>query len=229
MAETPYRSWPKLLVNLQMTTAPLQAYHSCTTFTLQLHCITLTPALISRLHSDMERSAFSACTRAFYSCVKSRPARTVARRVPVKALGFTSHRCLHDSPAFAHASKPPQSRDRGPKSNEDTQTDFASLDVLRNTAAPATGVDDCANDGFTLNNQVRVRGSGILLVGGEAFSWRPWLREGRKEGTVGQGGLGDDGMTGRLHNAKGQWHVPDEAWGLLEMVYPKPGMCSGAL
>lgn len=30
-------------------------------------------------------------------------------------------------------------------------------------------------------------------------------------------------MTGKLLNAKHQWHVPDDAWGLLELVYPKPG------
>jgi hypothetical protein len=75
---------------------------------------------------------------------------------------------------------------------------------------------------------MRIKGSGVLLVGGEAFRWRPWLREDGKEGTVAQGGVGDDAMTGRLHNAKGQWDVPDEAWGLLDVVFPKPGMSAGA-
>ncbi|KAJ4343409.1 hypothetical protein N0V95_006671 [Ascochyta clinopodiicola] len=121
-------------------------------------------------------------------------------------------------------SKPPKSRDRGPKSEEDTQTDFGALDVLRNTAAPATSIDATTNDGFALNNQMRVSGCGLLLVGGEAFRWRPWVRAGRKEGTVAEGGLGDDAMTGRLTNAKGQWEVHEGAWGVLELVWPKPDL-----
>ena len=44
-----------------------------------------------------------------------------------------------------------------------------------------------------------------MLVGGEAFVWRPWDRR-------------------RLLNAKGQWDVKAEAWGILELVWPKPGM-----
>jgi NADH dehydrogenase [ubiquinone] 1 alpha subcomplex assembly factor 3 len=31
-------------------------------------------------------------------------------------------------------------------------------------------------------------------------------------------------MTGRLLNAKGQWEVQERAWGVLELLYPKPGM-----
>jgi hypothetical protein len=124
-------------------------------------------------------------------------------------------------------SRPPKSRDRGPKSDEDTQTDFSALDVLRNTVAPATSIDACTGDGFALNNQMRISGSGILLIGGEAFRWRPWLCEGRKEGTIASGGTGDDAMTGKLINAKGQWDVSQSAWGVFDLLYPKPGMLIG--
>lgn len=113
-------------------------------------------------------------------------------------------------------SKPPKSRDRGPKSDEDTQTDFGALDVLRNTAAPATGIDATMSDGFALNNQMRVVGSGLLLVGGEAFKWRPWAKEGRQEGP-------DLGEGAKLRNAKGQWEVNEGSWGILELCWPKPG------
>jgi NADH dehydrogenase [ubiquinone] 1 alpha subcomplex assembly factor 3 len=41
---------------------------------------------------------------------------------------------------------------------------------------------------------------------------------------VGEGAVGEDAMTGRLKNQRGQWDVPDGAWGLLELVFPKPGM-----
>jgi NADH dehydrogenase [ubiquinone] 1 alpha subcomplex assembly factor 3 len=135
-----------------------------------------------------------------------------------------ARRCLHTTSPTLLKSQPPKTRDRGPKSNEDTQTDFSALDVLRNTVAPATSIDACTGDGFALNNQMRISGSGILLIGGEAFRWRPWLREGRKEGTIGGGGTEDDAMTGKLLNAKGQWEVEMGAWGVLELCWPKPGM-----
>jgi len=112
-------------------------------------------------------------------------------------------------------SKPPKTRDRGPKSDEDTQTDFSQLDVLRNTVAPATSIDACTSDGFALNNQMRISGSGILLIGGEAFRWWPWV----KEGSVDSKGA----MTGKLLNSKGQWEVQQQSWGVLELVYPRPG------
>ncbi|USP76384.1 hypothetical protein yc1106_03658 [Curvularia clavata] len=123
-----------------------------------------------------------------------------------------------------YSSRPPKTRDRGPKSNEDTQTDFSALDVLRNTAAPATSIDACTGDGFALNNQMRISGCGILLVGGEAYRWRPWLREQGVQGTTAENDAGKSAMTGKLLNAKGQWEVPEEAWGVLELVYPKPDL-----
>lgn len=55
-------------------------------------------------------------------------------------------------------------------------------------------------------------GSGALLVAGEAFAWRPWEAA----------GAGGEGL--RMVNAKGQFEVPDEVWGVLELVWPKPGM-----
>jgi NADH dehydrogenase [ubiquinone] 1 alpha subcomplex assembly factor 3 len=123
-------------------------------------------------------------------------------------------RCLHTTRPSLMKSQPPKTRDRGPKSDEDTQTDFSALDVLRNTIAPATSIDACTSDGFALNNQVRISGSGIMLIGGEAFRWWPW--------TAG-GGASSGKMEGRLLNAKGQWEVKQEGWGVLELVYPKPG------
>ena len=134
------------------------------------------------------------------------------------------YRCLHTNSPSSYISRPPKSRDRGPKSTEDTQTDFDALDVLRNTVAPATSIDACTSDGFALNNMARISGCGVLLVGGEAFRWRPWLRGGRREGTIAEGGEGDDRMIGWLKNERGQFDVAEEAWGVLELIYPKPGM-----
>lgn len=49
-------------------------------------------------------------------------------------------------------------------------------------------------------------GTGVLLVAGEAFRWRPW------------------GEDLKMVNEKGQWDVGEETFGLLGLVWPKPGM-----
>jgi len=62
--------------------------------------------------------------------------------------------------------------------------------------------------GFHLNGGVRITdGSGVLLVNGEAFKWKPW-----------------DAMTEKkLVNKKGQVELPKEAFGLLNLIWPRPG------
>lgn len=103
----------------------------------------------------------------------------------------------------------PATTDRGPKSTEDTVTDFGSMDVLSSVPAPTTAIDACLSDGFHFDNGLKISGgSGCLLVGGEAFSWRPWEAGGTRKS---------------LLNARGQWDVGKEGWGLLDLVWPKPG------
>ncbi|KAL2819373.1 hypothetical protein BDW59DRAFT_151537 [Aspergillus cavernicola] len=111
----------------------------------------------------------------------------------------------------AHPAKP-HSHDRGPASKEDTQTDFAALNVLGNMPAPTTAVDACLDHGFHLDNGVKITGGdGVLLVGGEAFAWRPWM--GKKDG-------GKKDMV----NSKGQFEVDEQAWGLLGLLWPRPDL-----
>ncbi|OTA66818.1 hypothetical protein K449DRAFT_402866 [Hypoxylon sp. EC38] len=125
--------------------------------------------------------------------IKSFPARTAA-----------------SSNAFARLASPFHTttfRQRG--KSESPTTDFGALDVLGNTPIPSTAVDVCTSDGFHLNSGAKVLGgSGVLLVGGEAFSWRPWLARGEK----------------RLLNQKGQWEVPNETFGLLSLIWPRPDL-----
>lgn len=103
-----------------------------------------------------------------------------------------------------------QKYDRGPQSSEDTQTDFGNLDILANTPAPSTSIDACLWDGFHLNSGVKITGGmGVLLVGGKAFSWQPWIA--RKDNQR------------KLLNEKGQWEVDDETWGIFEAIWPRPG------
>ncbi|KAL3492623.1 hypothetical protein BJX62DRAFT_202493 [Aspergillus germanicus] len=111
----------------------------------------------------------------------------------------------------SHPAKP-RSHDRGPPSQEDTQTDFATLNVLGNIPAPTTAVDACLDSGFHLDNGVKITdGDGVLLVGGEAFSWRPWKKN-------------EGGEKSAMVNAKGQFEVDEQAWGVLDLVWPRPDL-----
>ncbi|KAL2350847.1 hypothetical protein BJ546DRAFT_856883 [Cryomyces antarcticus] len=125
-------------------------------------------------------------------------------------------RPVHTSPRRLAA---PKSTDRGPTSSEDTQTDFGALNVLGSTPAPTTAIDACTSDGFALDNGLRVSGCGILLVAGEAFRWKPW-----SSGRLGGSPSSSTGGAGKLVNAKGQWEVDRAAWGILDLVWPKPDL-----
>ncbi|KAA8563845.1 hypothetical protein EYC84_011860 [Monilinia fructicola] len=82
------------------------------------------------------------------------------------------------------------------------------------------------SDGFHLNSGLKLggdgafvegrgwtRGSGVLLVAGEAFGWRPWVRA-----------RGPARREMALVNGKGQFEVADEAWGVLGCVWPRPDL-----
>ncbi|KAK4186635.1 hypothetical protein QBC35DRAFT_265539 [Podospora australis] len=87
-------------------------------------------------------------------------------------------------------------------------TDFSQLDVLANTPIPSTAIDVSHRDGFMLNSGIDISGGkGALLVNGEAFAWTPWSPD-----------------TKRMINQKGQWEVPAEAFGLFEMIWPRPDL-----
>ncbi|KAL5384437.1 hypothetical protein DPSP01_005237 [Paraphaeosphaeria sporulosa] len=177
----------------------------------------------------MERS-FLTCTRSLsqslrysnLSKVATRSFSTALRPTVLPQTRTRQRRCLHSTPSNYEDRAPRSLRD--PPSDDNTQADFAALDVLRNTVQPATSIDACTSEGFALNNNMRIAGCGVLLVGGEAYRWRPWLNPQGQKGTVEQDAARDDAMTGRLLNAKGQWEVPDEAWGLLDVVWPKPDL-----
>lgn len=127
---------------------------------------------------------------------------------------YSSQIRIFPSTPIRGISSVPNPVDRGPASQETTQTDFGSLNVLGNSPPPTTAIDACLSDGFHLDNGLKIIGGrGCLLVGGEAFSWRPWLA-GERARPSGKG---------RMMNKKGQWDVEKEAWGLLDLVWPKPG------
>lgn len=167
------------------------------------------------------------------SPISSPHLRTPSPTAPSRERPFHTVRPLASlrTPVRIQPKKPPLTSSRGPKSSEDTQTDFTQLDVLSRTQAPSTSVDVCTADGFVLDSGLRITdGDGVMLLGGEAFVWRPWMATAGGEpgsGIVTGNALrtlpGDDG-TGGMFNRFGQWEVGEEAWGVLRAVWPKPGM-----
>lgn len=124
--------------------------------------------------------------------------------------GNNTSRHIHSSPRTPRRA---HNRFNEPVPDQPPPTDFARMDVLGQTPAPATSVDACLPDGFVLGDgSITVAGgSGALLVGGEAFAWRPWDPEKKT-----------------LVNARGQWDLGEKeleaAFGVLGVVWPRPGM-----
>lgn len=56
----------------------------------------------------------------------------------------------------------------------------------------------------------------MMLVGGEAFSWKPWTEF---EGKF----ANEREAKASMINAKGQFELGEEAFGLLSVVWPRPG------
>lgn len=110
-----------------------------------------------------------------------------------------------------HTTTPSLKAQSGRSREQQPGTDLNELNVLGNTPAPSTSVDVCLYDGFELNSGITISGGdGAMLVNGEAFAWRPWETRGTME----------------LVNAKGQFEVPVEAFGLLDVLWPRPGKAS---
>ena len=161
--------------------------------------------------APLRRAAISSSNALSSSC------RHLVAPIAFKTSSFLTSRSVSSATSNA-----PLSKDRGPASKENTQTDFSSLDVLGGTPVPSTAIDACLWDGFHLNNGVKItNGAGVLLVAGEAFAWKPWnaARITGKESAKGMG-------TKRLVNDRGVFEVGSEAWGVLGLVWPKPGMRS---
>ena len=128
-----------------------------------------------------------------------------------------------EPPRSSHTrSNAPATHDRGPPSKEDTQTDFGAMDILGNMAQPATSIDACTSDGFHLNNGIKTSGgSGVLLLGGEAFTWHPWRM--MHTGASSWGYSSKEGLNSML-SKNGVLEMGSEGWGVLECLYPRPDL-----
>lgn len=137
----------------------------------------------------------------------------VSLRKPSLALGFVPNataKQIRQPWAAFHTSntKSIQWRKKQTPPKEPSRTDIGELDVLGNTPTPPTAIDRCLDRGFHFHSGAKVTdGSGVLLVNGEAFTWKPWMVMKEK----------------RLVNAKGQIEIPTTAFDSLDGVLPRPG------
>lgn len=160
-------------------------------------------ARISPSHHELSFWPSLPMSRRLLRPLGANPRQCFPRRIPIASGPLTTPSRqlaapLHTTPR-RHREKPPK---------EPPPTDFEELNVLGNTPVPATAVENCLDTGFILNGGVRVTdGSGVLLANGEAFRWRPWDVSGKKE----------------LVNRKGQFEVPGGAFGVLDLLWPRPG------
>ena len=152
-------------------------------------------------------------------------------RRPLRTPSIHSH-SFHTSHQHAYATTPssptqrplrsPKTHDRGPTSKETTQTDFSAMDIFNtsNVNVPATSIDACTTDGFHLDNGIKTaNGDGVLLLGGEAFVWRPWLT---KAGGAGAGLANANANT--LLSANGILSFPQPSLTLLTLLHPRPDL-----
>ncbi|KAL6823422.1 DUF498 domain protein [Trichoderma camerunense] len=115
-----------------------------------------------------------------------------------------SYKSFHTTPSLSK-----NRRDRDAIPDNSHRTSFSELDVLGSVPVPSTSVDVCMHDGFGLNSGITIAGGdGALLVNGEAFAWRPWEVSGKM----------------KLVNEKGQFEVPAEAFGLFDVLWPRPDL-----
>jgi NADH dehydrogenase [ubiquinone] 1 alpha subcomplex assembly factor 3 len=131
------------------------------------------------------------------------PSRIVTRQSRVLSLNKARFKSFSISHSRYSSSSPP-SNQGSPK--DYPETDFGEMNVLGNAPPLAFAIESCNSDSFTLNNGLTVENTGLLLLGGEVFQWSQWSK--RKMPL----------------NIVGQWELPADTLGILELLWPKPGM-----
>ncbi|KAK8022061.1 hypothetical protein PG993_012828 [Apiospora rasikravindrae] len=169
--------------------------------------------------SALRQAAAGSSRTAMFTSSISRPCIQSQQRAAAATSSWTTSRTSSFHTFTARSRK--SSSDNQQPGDQPPPTDFGALDVLGNTPVPSTSVDICMWSGFQLNNGTRVTdGSGVLLVGGEAFSWRPWEAKTSSSSNTTNKGEGEL----RLLNRKGQWDVDASTLGLLGVIWPRPDL-----
>ena len=100
-----------------------------------------------------------------------------------------------------------------PEGGLDPREVFSDLDVLSGLPTPASAVDAVLPDGFLLNNGLEIRGDGVFILHNDAFRWKAVIPSSGD----------DDGEASKKAKKSGVLRLDEEVWGLLDVVYPKPG------
>lgn len=150
-------------------------------------------------------SAFTSYIRPLSSIQRQPACTTLARPLPAQ-------RGFHSSTVWARKKQAPTS-----KSEARNPADISELDVLGATPVPSTNIEATLPGGFLLNSGLSILGGdGALLVGGEAFAWRPWAARADSD-------TSDKSKKLQLYNERGQLDLPAEAFSVLGLVWPRPG------
>jgi hypothetical protein len=133
-------------------------------------------------------------------------------------------RAVHTSQSTTDRQRKPLAHNGEEVPDQPPPTDFGRMDLLGSTPVPSTAVTACHEDGFSLDSGIHITGGdGALLVGGEAFAWRPWSSSSSSTSTGATSTQQGKGRRRRLVNDKGQWEVREEGFALLGVVWPRPG------
>ena len=134
--------------------------------------------------------------RAFHAAPALRlaPAARALQKAP--AVDITAHR--HSKYPTARVVEPAPAPAAAP---------FAGLDVYNDLPAPASAIEAVYADGFLFTSGAAFRdGSGALMVQNEAFRWAP-----------------PPAAVEARARASGVLELGAAAWGLLDVIHPKPG------
>lgn len=133
----------------------------------------------------------------------------VSRRLAGESARRAAFHACSSPPQKSHQHPPDDLRPAAISTQENTNRaeTFSSLDVLGSIPPPPSAVEATYPDGFLLNNGVQIH-DGVMLLNNEVFRWLPALKGGLEENKAKTGGM---------------LELTEEAWGLLDVVYPKPG------
>ncbi|KAK4216705.1 hypothetical protein QBC37DRAFT_84648 [Rhypophila decipiens] len=170
---------------------------------------------LSSFSTSAPRQLRSKATPTQHSNVQPLYTLAIGSRTPSRSTTTTRIPSVQATRSF-HSSqpcheKPPKQKlahNNEPIPTEAPRTDFSQMDMLGQTPVPSTSIDVCSHDGFQFNSGAIIsNGDGALLVGGEAFAWRPWTTTNKP-----------------LVNAKGQFELTRESLGILEVIWPRPDL-----
>ena len=104
-----------------------------------------------------------------------------------------------------------------PEGSSDPKEFLSQLDVLSGLPTPPSAVDSVFLDGFLLSDGQVIRGDGVFLLSNDVLRWRAFLQNGELEEAEAKA------------KKTSMLELPGESWGLLDVIFPKPGILSSPM